>query len=347
MKKQSIFLEILEYWLNSYLPDEEGKSSNTIKSYRDSWRLLFLFLYDKKAICADNVEFALLDYEVITDFLKWLQNDRKCSASTRNTRLAAIIKFSEYAQNRKFEAASNFRTACIKLPYKKLSDAKEQAYFTQEETKILLALPNYKDKTGYRDQVLLSTMYATGMRADEICSLTVGDINFLADGRASILIHGKGGKSRRIKISTKPSEILRKYIIHRRIANQHSRHVFSTQRNERMSTSALEEIFSKYVSKAKAQYSGLFLEDVYTPHSMRHTTAVHMIDANVPLLVVKQFLGHSNLATTEVYAKMNQTSVNEKLKNWDEKYWHDQFIDVSEDSKAGDIKQNNIPEFLK
>ena len=114
-----------------------------------------------------------------------------------------------------------------------------------------------------------------------------------------------------------------------------------------MSTSALEEIFSKYVSKAKAQYSGLFLEDVYTPHSMRHTTAVHMIDANVPLLVVKQFLGHSNLATTEVYAKMNQTSVNEKLKNWDEKYWHDQFIDVSEDSKAGDIKQNNIPEFLK
>ena len=347
MKKQSILLEMLEHWLNAYLPDEEGKRPNTIKSYRDSWRLLFQFLYEKKGLFADSVDFSVLDYEMLADFLKWLQTDRKCCASTRNSRLAAIVKFSEYAQNRNFEAASCFRTACVKLPYKKLTDAKERAYFTQVETKIFLSLPGVKDQTGYRDQALLSTMYATGMRSDEICSMTVGDVSFLKDGKASVLIHGKGGKSRRIKISEKPATILKKYIIHRRITNQHERHVFSTQRNESMSTSALEEVFSKYLLRAKTQHPGLFLADTYTPHSMRHTTAVHMVEAGVPLLVIKQFLGHSSLSTTEIYAKMSQSTVNEKLKDWDETYWHDQFIDSSENSEPADSGKGNMPDFLK
>lgn len=346
MKRQTIFLEMLEQWLNSYLPNEEGKRPNTVKAYRASWRLLFRFLYERKNIRADKVEFRLLTYETISEFLKWLQCDRKCGASTRNTRLAAIVKFSEYSQNRDFEAAACFRSACVRLPYKKLSDAKERPYFTQQETRIFLALPNARDQTGYRDQVLLSTMYAGGMRPEEVCSLTVGDISFQDDGRASILIHGKGGKARRIKISEKPSEMLRRYIAHRRISNQHDRHVFSTQRNERMSTSALEEVFAKYAARAKAQHDGLFLERAYTPHSMRHTTAVHMVDAGVPLLVIKQFLGHSNLATTEIYAKMSQSTVNEKLKDWDEKYWHDQFIDSPQDYVQCNVSQGIVPDFL-
>lgn len=347
MKKQSAFLEMLEHWLNAYLPDEEGKRPNTIKSYRDSWRLLFQFLFEKKELPADSINFSILDYGTLADFLKWLQNDRKCCASTRNSRLAAIVKFSEYAQNRDFEAASCFRTACIKIPYKKLTDAKERAYFTQPETKIFLSLPDVRDQTGYRDQVLLSTMYAAGMRSDEVCALTVGDISFLEDGKASVLIHGKGGKSRRVKISEKPASLLKKYLAHRRISNQHGRHVFSTQRNECMSTSALEEVFSKYLKRAKAQYPERFLENTYTPHSMRHTTAVHMVEAGVPLLVIKQFLGHSSLSSTEVYAKMSQSTVNEKLKGWDEAYWHDQFIDASDGTDVTDARKKNIPDFLK
>lgn len=347
MNKQAVLLDMLERWLNSYLSEEEGKRPNTIKSYRDGWRLLFQFLYEEKELPADSINFSTLDYEVLTDFLKWLQVDRKCCASTRNSRLAAIVKFSEYAQNRNFEAASCFRTACIKMPYKKLTDAKERAYFTHSELRIFLAVPDVKDQTGYRDQVLLSTMYATGMRSDEICSLTVGDISFLEDGKASILIHGKGGKSRRIKISEKPASILKKYLAHRRITNQHDRHVFSTQRNECMSTSALEEVFSKYLLRAKAKNPGLFHEKTYTPHSMRHTTAVHMVEAGVPLLVIKQFLGHSNLSTTEVYAKMSQATVNEKLKDWDKTYWHDLFIDSSGNDACSDSKNSNIPDFLK
>ncbi len=346
MNKQTTFLEMLEFWLSGYLPDEEGKRFNTIKSYRDSWRLMIQFMYEQKSIPADKITFSSLDYEMISDFLQWLQKERRVCASTRNTRLAAITKFSEYAQNRNFSAASCFRSACIKFPYKKLCDAKERSYFTQEETQKILALPDVKDQTGYRDQVILSVMYASGMRADELCNLTVGDINFPEDGRASILIHGKGGKSRRIKISTVPSGMLKKYIAHRKISNRPDRHVFSTQRNEQMSVSALEEIFSKYVSRAKEQNDGLFLEKNYTPHSMRHTTAVHMVEAGIPLIVIKQFLGHSSLTSTEVYAKLSQSKVNERLKDWDEKYWNDTLID-SLNKESVDQSKTNIPDFLK
>ena len=347
MKIESVLLVMLETWLTEYLPDQEGKRSNTIKSYRDSWRILIQFMYERKDTPADRVEFKSLGYTTLMEFFDWLKDERKCSASTRNSRLAAITKFSEYAQNRDIDAASCFRTACVKLPYKKLSDAKERSYFTQVEIKIFLSLPNAKDKTGYRDQVVLSILYASGMRAEEICALTVGDVSFLPDGKASILIHGKGGKSRRIKLSEKPSVMLKKYISHRRISNQHERHIFSTQRNEMMSTSALEELFSKYVKRAKEQNEGLFLEETYTPHSMRHTTAVHMVEAGVPLLVIKQFLGHAYLTTTEIYAKMSQSTVNEKLKGWDDEYWHDQYIDSLKERNTDETNQSNVPEFLR
>ena len=347
MKKESTLLLLLESWLGEYLPEQEGKRANTIKSYRDSWRILIQFMYEMKATPADRVDFKSLDYATLIEFFDWLKDKRKCSASTRNSRLAAITKFSEYAQNRDIDAASCFRTACIKLPYKKLSDAKERSYFTQAEIKIFLSLPDAKDKTGYRDQVILCILYASGMRAEEICALTVGDISFLSDGKASLLIHGKGGKSRRIKLSEKPSAMLKKYISHRRISNQHVRHVFSTQRNEMMSTSALEELFSKYVKRAKEQNKDLFHEETYTPHSMRHTTAVHMVEAGVPLLVIKQFLGHAHLTTTEIYAKMSQSTVNEKLKGWDEEYWHDKYIDSLNDNDTDETTKTNTPDFLR
>ena len=108
-----------------------------------------------------------------------------------------------------------------------------------------------------------------------------------------------------------------------------------------------DEVFSKYVKRAKAEHKDLFLEKTYTPHSMRHTTAVHMIEAGVPLIVIKQFLGHSSISSTEVYAKMSQSTVNEKLKEWDAKYWHGQYIDSPDDYLHGESKKNIIPDFLR
>ena len=141
-------------------------------------------------------------------------------------------------------------------------------------------------------------------------------LKFLSDGKASIVIHGKGGKTRRIKIFEKPATVLKSYIQYRRIGNQPDAYIFPSQRNDRMSVKCLEEIFSKYIRIVREEYPNLFRKDSYPPHSMRHTTAMHMLEAGVPLVVIKQFLGHEHLATTEVYAKISPEVVNKRLENW-------------------------------
>lgn len=107
---------------------------------------------------------------------------------------------------------------------------------------------------------------------------------------------------------------------HRRIINDRERHVFSSQTHEKMSVSCIEEIYSKYIDKAKREYPKMFKHN-YTPHSMRHTTATHMLEAGVPLIVVKNFLGHVSLQTTQIYTEITQDTMNKQLKSWNDKWF--------------------------
>lgn len=322
MRKRSndgTFLKLLEHFISFYMTDSRGLSRNTVVSYKMTFKLLIEFLYSQKEIAASDITFAMLDIEMINSFLDWIENDRNCSVLTRNQRLAALYSFSEFAQNRDFEAASCFRSAVIKVPMKK-AQGKERAFFTPEEIKILLDLPNPSNPTGKRDQVLLSLMYASGARAQEICDLRVRDIRF-SDGKATLHIIGKGRKARQVQIGKAPSAMLKDYIKRRKIDSQPERHVFSSQTHEQMTVSCVEAIFKKYVKMAKETYPLLFKAESYPPHSMRHTTAVCMLEAGVPLPVIKSFLGHAQLATTEIYASLSQETVNKKVLAWNASYW--------------------------
>jgi site-specific recombinase XerD len=312
-------LGLLKEFVEVHMPVARGLSPNTVTSYKACFRLLFEFMESKRGIGASDVRFADLDQEALADFLDWIEGDRGCSALTRNQRLAALRAFSEFAQNRDFDAAACFRRAALKVPMKK-AVGKERAFFTTEEVKILLALPRASTKTGLRDKVLLSVMHASGARAQEICDLTVGDLRDDGD-RIALRIVGKGCKARQVRIGTQPSSMLRRYVRHRGIDNQPESHVFSSQTHEKMTVSCVEGIFKKYVRTAKAQFPTLFRSDSYPPHSMRHTTATGMIEAGVRLPVIKSFLGHSRLATTEIYATMTQESVDDEVAKWSESFW--------------------------
>ncbi len=337
--KHYSLMDHLERYFNSYLPVVKGLSQATIKSYKATFRLLMEFLYKEKGLTSDVVDFDILDDKVIVDFLNWLEADRKCSISTRNQRLSAIAAFSIYAQNRDFGAAVSFRNGVMKVPKKK-TPRKSRSSFTRDEIKILLELPNPKSEIGLRDRTLLCFMYASGARAQEVCDLTVGDIQFYPD-RAGINILGKGQKIRRIGIPYDASNMLHKYIDHRKISNDAGRHVFSSQTHEKMTVSCIEEIYSKYIDKAKKNNSGKF-RDNYTPHSMRHTTATHMIEAGVPLIVVKNFLGHVSLQTTQIYTEITQDTMNRELRSWNEKWFLKD--ETHNKSAAG---HSIIPEFLR
>lgn len=209
MKNKKVsFIDHLESYFNIYLPAVKGLSQSTIVSYKATFRILMEFLYTVKGIPADMVEFSTLDDKLIIEFLNWLETERSCSVSTRKQRLSAISAFSIYAQNRDFGSAVTFRNCVIKVPKKK-AHRKGISSFTRDEVKILFELPDSNNEIGLRDKTLLCFMYTSGTRAQEVCDLTVGDIQFYTD-RAGINIHGKGQKVRRIGIPCDALNMLKK-----------------------------------------------------------------------------------------------------------------------------------------
>lgn len=338
-KRKITFILLLEDYFETYLPYSRGLSLNTINSYKHSFLLLMHFMLEIKGISASDIKFSDLTYETLLEFFNWLETDRLCKPSTRNQRLSAISAFSEYAQNRDFDAVSVFRSAIIKIPVKK-STSKQRAVFTREEIKILLSLPAENYETGLRDKVLLSLMYATGARAQEICDLKVRDVR-MNDTSASITLMGKGSKIRQVGISKKLANTLHRYIVHRHIEKFPERHIFSSQTHEQMTISCVEGIFKKYVNMAKNQNPALFHADSYPPHSMRHSTACHLLEAGVDIVTIKNILGHVSVQTTQIYAEMSQDTVDKKLKEWNETWFGDnQKINVKK-------SVDNVPDFLK
>ena len=337
-RKKHSFLDHLEYYLCTYLPTVKGLSSATIVSYKATFRIFMEFMYSVKKIPADAVDFNMLNDNLIIEFLDWLESVRCCSVATRNQRLSAIAAFSMYMQNRDFDTTAGFRNSVQKVPKKK-APRKIRSLFTRDEVKVLFKLPDAETEIGLRDKTILCFMYASGTRAQEVCDLTVSDIQFYPD-RAGINIHGKGQKVRRIGIPYEASVILKKYIIHRGITNNAGAHVFSSQTHEHMTISCIEEIFKKYIDRAKQEHPDLFKHN-YTPHSMRHTTASHMLEAGVPLIVVKNFLGHVSLQTTQIYTEISQDTMNRQLKSWNDKWFLTGGSDHDKSKGVG-----NMPNFL-
>lgn len=317
MAKKDNILIPLDQFLNTYLVSEKGLKENTRRSYKYAFQLLFRYLSEEKGVSPDCVTFNLLDTETITGFLNWLETGRNCSAVTRNQRLAVILSFSEYAQHHSSDAATVFRRSVLNVPFKK-AKTESRTYFTKDELKILFSLPDINTSIGRRDRTILMFMYASGARAQEVCDLLVRDITF-SDNKVYIILHGKGDKARKISIAATPMNELKDHLIRTGRIKQPSKHVFSSQTHEQMTISCIEEIYAKYLTAAKELHPDKFLQH-YSPHSMRHTTATHMIQAAVPLIVIKNFLGHSSVQTTEIYAEVTQELLDQKTKEWN-KTW--------------------------
>lgn len=339
MAEISVFLSLAEDFVGSFLSVGKGVSPNTIKSYKYAFRLLIEFMFTEKHISADEIQFSDLDYTTLLSFFEWITSTRKCSITTRNQRLAALMSFSEYAQNRNFDAAAVFRSSIIKIPIKKTQQGR-RSWFDAIEIQILLALPNDRTTIGLRDKVLLCIMYATGARAQEICDLTVANVRFSSMG-TTIEIIGKGNKHRRVKISDHAANILKGYLEKRHIEHSPEKHIFSSQTHEKMTISCIEEIVKKYVAKAKEIHPDKFLLEGYSPHSFRHTTATHMLEAGVPLMVIKNFLGHASIQTTQVYAELTQNTVDKHIREWNER-WFPRNIQPEVTKPT----ENRMPDFL-
>lgn len=337
-RKTPGFIDLLETFFSDYMPYSAGLSDNTIKNYKYAFRLLIEYLYDEKSICSGDITFKVLDFETINGFLNWIEQKRGCGIATRNQRLIALSSFAVYTQNRSIDAAV-FANAIDAVPVK-TQHISPPVSFTLDEVAILLSLPDKNSSTGLRNCVLLNLMYASGARAQEICDLTVRCVHFQND-ITRLTLTGKGHKSRRINIARPCAVLLKDYLEKRGISKQLDRHIFSSQTHEHMTTSCITEIFKKYVALAKEQNPMLFREKRYSPHSMRHTTAVHMLEAGVPLMAIKNFLGHASIHSTERYAVLTQATVSSYIREWNSK-WFPQ-IETSPKLSQGNL----LPEYLR
>ena len=342
MRKNKLpeFMVLLEQFFMEYMPLSCGLSPNTIRSYKHSIRLLFQYVYQVKKKEAGEILFRDLDFETLDGFLKWVETDRGCSISTRNLRFSALSAFAAYAQNRNFEAATVFANAVKRIPVKK-QPVQPRTTFSLDEVSVLLRLPDPEKRLGFRDQVLLNLMYASGARAQEICDLKVRDF-FMEKNLYKLTITGKGNKSRRIVVARPCGILLKRYLERTGRVGQLEAYIFSSQTHPQMTISCIEEIYRKYVAIARAEHPEMFREKCYTPHTMRHTTATHMLEAGVPIMAIKNFLGHSSISTTERYAELSQGTVNKHIRDWNEKWFSHQ------DEGLTDRREDNpLPDFLK
>ncbi len=234
----------------------------------------------------------------ITGFIAWLRADRHNSRSTCNQRLAAISSFFNWLQTQ-----DPARMACcqdiLQIPSSK-HDQPAIAHLTVEQTRLLLALPDRSTRQGRRDATLLATLYDTAARVQELADLTVRDIRL--EDPAMVALTGKGRKTRHVPIDANTAALLAAYLAERQLDSpgHDDRPVFFNQHHSKLSRGGIAWILRKY----QTQTADPTLTDAQlSPHVLRHSRAMHLYDAGVPLPYIRDILGHVDLSTTEIYAR--------------------------------------------
>ena len=309
--KQSAFIQQLSVYFNDYLPSVRHCSKNTISSYADAFAILFRFFYEVNGKKHYQIDYSDITTQMIDEYVLWMQNTLRYSPSTQKQRISALSGFLKYASRREMKALHSFNAISGAVTPKIPRNI--PPYFSIEEMKILLHLPGCSDIDGIRDAAILCLMYDSGARAQELCDMVIGDLSL--DNTCTVKLRGKGNKMREVPISEDTAKIVRKYLlVNRKTTHEnYSDPLFSSQRSSKMTTASIRYLVQKYTAKAKQEAPSLFLCNKYSPHSFRHSKAIHMLKAGVPLIYIRNFLGHESVQTTEVYLRMNQTSIAEIL----------------------------------
>ena len=296
--KKTDFTKALTSYFSTYLPETCGVSPNTCNSYRDAFKLLLLYFQEEKGVPANSIELRMLNRNLASDFLDWLEVQRKVSVTTRNQRLAAMKAFAHYVQYRNPEYLENC-TDIIAIRPKK-HEKPVIPFLTEEELKALLAQPDPSTRHGLRDLTLLSLLYDSGARVQEITDLKLKDIRLT--NPAMVTLTGKGRKARQVPLMKETCKLLDAYIRNFNLNSEPlTSPLFFNQKGQALSRYGITYILKKYVSQAELDSDTRKI----SPHVLRHTKAMHLLRAGVNMIYIRDFLGHVDISTTEVYARID------------------------------------------
>lgn len=287
-------------FFTSYLPNTVGYSENTIKSYRDTFVLLFTYSETKQLIHRGRITIELFKTDNVLSFLEWLESERGASVSTRNQRLAALKSFGRYMSSNCVEYLDVFQSLLDIRSKKGIS--KTVDYLSVDAVSQLLQEPDPNSSSGIRDLAVLSLLYESGCRVQELIDLKYGDLSITVP--ATITVTGKGNKVRIIPISHNVVSILTQYTAIYSISDP-MQQLFTNRQAKPLTRSGIAYILKKHSDSARSRNPDIFGNAAIHPHVLRHSKAMHLLESGVNLVYIRDFLGHSSVTTTEIYAKSN------------------------------------------
>ena len=297
--KSTDFATYLGRYFTRYLSNERGSSPQTIDSYRFAF-ILFLEYMETKGFLPEKMLIADFTRDNILGYLGWLESNRGNSSSTRNYRLAAMKGFAHYLKYEFPDYLDEYQRI-LAIPLKKTIQ-KEISYLKTDGVKHLVAQIDLNKKNGLRDYVILLLLYTTGIRVSELIQIKVKDISLTEP--YTLRIHGKGNKGRYVPLLKSSMPHIHKYLSLMRYDcdARYDEILFKNHMGEPFTRQGINYILKKYGQKANANGETLIPED-FSPHKMRHTTAMELLTSGVDLIYIRDLLGHSSVMTTEVYAR--------------------------------------------
>jgi len=301
--KQTDFAKTLTRYLSDFLPGQRNVSPNTIKSYCDAFKQYLSFMQEEHRIRPEKLSFSSATVTSIKEFLQWLETSRNVSASTRNQRLAAIHSFFRFAQTEYPEILFESQKI-IGIPFKK----KQQQlipHLTMDQLAYLFKQPNTTTKRGRRDLTLMVVLYDAGARVQELIDLRVCEVRLAQP--STITLTGKGNKKRVVPILDKTRSLLESYMTENHLleTGRQQSPLFHNSRYQAFTRPGITYILNKYFKQAKLSHSKETFPNKLHPHMIRHSKALHLLEAGVNLIYIRDLLGHVSVTTTEIYLKFD------------------------------------------
>jgi integrase/recombinase XerD len=296
----------LASFLREHLPKERRASQHTCEAYAQCFQLLLCFAADRLKVKPAKIEIERLDAPLILAFLAHLEKKRGNSARTRNARLAAINSFFRYLEYRVPSCLDQSRRIHA-IPSKK-TDQPLVSYLTRNELQALLDAPDTSIVSGIRDRAMLHLTFAAGMRVSELVGLGLDQID--RQSVSSVHIMGKGRRERVLPLWKETAAAIKAWLKVRPASG--APELFLNARGEAMTRSGFEYILQKHVATAARNTPSIAKKRV-SPHVLRHTCAMHTLQATRDVRKVSLWLGHAALQSTEIYLRADPTEKLEAL----------------------------------
>ncbi len=293
------FSTLVQRFFCERLINQQDVSGTTVSSYRDTFRLLLSYIETSHGCPPECLTFEQLNADIVVAFLNHLETHRGNCVRTRNTRLAAIRSFFQYAALETPEHLFLINRV-LAIPMKRF-DRPVVRYLTRAEVEALIAAPDPGSWSGRRDTVMFSTLYNTGGRVSELIAIRRTDIA-ICHGSASVNLHGKGRKDRTIPLWPSTARRLKQWF--RELPDDSDTPVFPDSRGHSLSRSGVEYRLKQAALKASQSCPSLCGRPI-SPHLFRHTTAMHMLHSGVDLSVIALWLGHESIQTTHMYMEVD------------------------------------------